>query len=189
MSPFRSRSSAPTLLCDQSLQYTWGKCVRHAESQSRSRALPGPRALRRARPATVRARRARQRARDRRRERAGGARGQGLARQGELSRACDRGHREGEAMSTRPPVSDWETDFDHLDPRWVNDPYPIWQELRAQCPVAHTERYMGVYFPTRYDDVRAVAYDTEHFSSRRIIVREQAPPRIPAPPITSDPPG
>jgi cytochrome P450 len=92
-------------------------------------------------------------------------------------------------MSARPPVSDWGTDFDHLDPRWVNDPYPIWDELRAKCPVAHTQRYRGVYFPTRYDDVRAVAYDTEHFSSRRIIVRETPPPRIPAPPITSDPPG
>jgi cytochrome P450 len=92
-------------------------------------------------------------------------------------------------MSARPPVNDWGTDFDHLDPRWVNDPYPIWEELRDKCPVAHTERYMGVYFPTRYDDVRAVAYDTEHFSSRRIVVREQQPPRIPAPPITSDPPG
>jgi cytochrome P450 len=92
-------------------------------------------------------------------------------------------------MSARPPVNDWGTDFDHLDPRWVNDPYPIWDELRGKCPVAHTERYMGVYFPTRYDDVRAVAYDTEHFSSRRIVVREQQPPRIPAPPITSDPPG
>lgn len=92
-------------------------------------------------------------------------------------------------MSARPPVNDWGSDFDHLDPRWVNDPYPIWDELRGACPVAHTERYQGVYFPTRYEDVRAVAYDTEHFSSRRIIVREQQPPRIPAPPITSDPPG
>ena len=92
-------------------------------------------------------------------------------------------------MSARPPVNDWATDFDHLDPRWVNDPYPIWEELRGTCPVAHTERYMGVYFPTRYEDVRAVAYDTEHFSSRRIVVRENPPPRIPAPPITSDPPG
>jgi len=92
-------------------------------------------------------------------------------------------------MSARPPVSDWGTDFDHLDPRWVNDPYPIWQELRGTCPVAHTKRYMGVYFPTRYEDVRAVAYDTEHFSSRRIVVRENPPPRVPAPPITSDPPG
>ena len=92
-------------------------------------------------------------------------------------------------MSQRPPVSDWGSDFDHLDPRWVNDPYPIWAELRGTCPIAHTDRYKGVYFPTRYEDVRAVAYDTEHFSSRRIIVRETPPPRIPAPPITSDPPG
>ena len=91
-------------------------------------------------------------------------------------------------MSTRPPVSDWATDFDHLDPRWIENPYPIWDRLRAACPIAHTERYRGVYFPTRYEDVRAVAYDTEHFSSRRIVVRTTPPPRIPAPPITSDPP-
>ena len=91
-------------------------------------------------------------------------------------------------MTERPPVTDWAADFDHLDPRWVEDPYPIWRELRDTCPIAHTQRYMGVYFPTRYEDVRAIAYDTDHFSSRRIIVREQQPPRIPAPPITSDPP-
>jgi len=91
-------------------------------------------------------------------------------------------------MSARPPVTDWSTDFDHLDPRWVENPYPIWDELREKCPVAHTERFRGVYFPSRYEDVRAVAYDTENFSSRRIIVRETPPPRIPAPPITSDPP-
>jgi cytochrome P450 len=91
-------------------------------------------------------------------------------------------------MSERPPVTDWATDFDHLDTRWVNDPFPIWDELRASCPIAHTKRFMGVYFPSRYADVRAVAYDPEHFSSRRVIVRETPPPRIPSPPITSDPP-
>jgi cytochrome P450 len=91
-------------------------------------------------------------------------------------------------MRERPPVSDWSTDFDHLDPRWIENPYPIWDELREKCPIAHTARYQGVYFPSRHEDVRAVAYDTEHFSSRRIIVREVPPPRIPAPPITSDPP-
>ena len=91
-------------------------------------------------------------------------------------------------MSTRPPVTDWATDFDHLDPSWVKDPFPIWDELRDKCPVAHTERFQGVYFPARYEDVRAIAYDTEHFSSRRIVVRETPPPRLPAPPITTDPP-
>ena len=91
-------------------------------------------------------------------------------------------------MSTRPPSADWSTDFDHLDPRWAEDPYPIWDELRQKCPIAHTERFQGAYFPSRYEDVRAVAYDTEHFSSRRPVVREVRPPLIPAPPITSDPP-
>src|SRR5262245_27384972 len=91
-------------------------------------------------------------------------------------------------MSGRPPVKDWATDFDHLDPHWVNDPFPIWDEMRKGCPIAHTGRFMGVYSPSRYEDVRAVAYDTEHFSSRRVVVRETPPPRIPAPPITSDPP-
>jgi len=92
-------------------------------------------------------------------------------------------------MSERPPVKDWATDFDHLDPRWVNDPYPIWDELRQKCPIAHTDRFKGVYLPTRYEDVRAIAYDPEHFSSRKVIVREAPPPsNNGAPPITSDPP-
>jgi cytochrome P450 len=91
-------------------------------------------------------------------------------------------------MSQRPPIKDWATDWDHLDQRWVEDPFPIWDEMRRKCPIAHTDRFMGVYLPTRYEDVRAVAYDTEHFSSRRVVVRETPPPRIPAPPITSDPP-
>src|SRR5215813_3706268 len=92
-------------------------------------------------------------------------------------------------MRPRKPVTDWTTDWDHLDPRWREDPYPIWDELRRSCPIAHTERYQGAYLPTRYQDVRAIAHDTTHFSSRRIVAREVRPePPIPSPPITSDPP-
>jgi cytochrome P450 len=92
-------------------------------------------------------------------------------------------------MSIRPPVDDWATDFDHLDPRWIEDPFPIWTELRRSCPVAHTDRFQGVYLPTRYKDIREIAYDTEAFSSRRVQVRATPPPvKSPAPPITSDPP-
>jgi cytochrome P450 len=91
-------------------------------------------------------------------------------------------------MNRRPPVADWATEFDHLDPRWIEDPFPIWDELRQKCPIAHTERFMGVYLPTRYADVRAIAYDTEHFSSHKVVVREGDPPRGGAPPITTDPP-
>jgi cytochrome P450 len=96
-------------------------------------------------------------------------------------------------MGDHEPVSDWKTDFDHTDDAWAADPYPIWDELRRTCPVAHTERYGGAWLPTRYEDVAAIAYDTERFTSRSIIVSEFRPPMelAPAgvaPPISSDPP-
>jgi len=91
------------------------------------------------------------------------------------------------------PVSDWATDFSHVEPDWAADPYPIQDDLRQRCPVAHTDRFGGVWLPTRYDDVAAIAYDTERFSSRAIIVSNFRPPRELAPvggspPISSDPP-
>jgi cytochrome P450 len=93
-------------------------------------------------------------------------------------------------MNKRPPVQDWAADFDHRDASWIENPFPIWEDLRGRCPVAQSARFEGgAYFPTRYDDVREIAYDAEHFSSRRVIVREKKlNPVQPAPPITSDPP-
>lgn len=97
--------------------------------------------------------------------------------------------------SHHPPVANWATDFDHTDPQWVADPYPIWDELRSSCPVAHSDRYGGTWLPLRHEDVSAVAYDTEHFTSRSVVVSEvrPGPDDLPAPvglapPITSDPP-
>ncbi len=94
-----------------------------------------------------------------------------------------------------PPVRDFATDFDHTDPGWVADPYPIWDDLRQRCPVAHSERYGGVWLPLTHDLVSEVAYDTEHFTSRTVVVSERrpGPDALPAPiglspPITSDPP-
>ena len=96
-------------------------------------------------------------------------------------------------MGLHDPVTDWATDFDHTDDVWAADPYPIWDELRRGCPVAHSERYGGVWLPTRYDDVAAIAYDTERFTSRSVVVSKIRPPTLlapegVAPPITSDPP-
>ena len=89
----------------------------------------------------------------------------------------------------RPPVTDWTTDWDHLDPRWRDDPFPIWDDLRQKCPIAHTSRFLGAYLPTAHSAVKAIAYDTESFSSRRVVVREVRPePPLASPPITSDPP-
>jgi cytochrome P450 len=94
-----------------------------------------------------------------------------------------------------PPVENWATDFDHVDPVWAADPYPIWEELRQRCPVAHSDRYGGTWLPVTHELVSEVAYDTEHFTSRSIVVSERrpGPEDLPAPigvspPISSDPP-
>lgn len=96
-------------------------------------------------------------------------------------------------MGEHPPVEDWATDFDHTDDVWAADPYAIWDDLRATCPIAHTERYGGVWLPTRHEDVAAITYDTERFTSRSVVVSKFRPPMelAPAgiaPPISSDPP-
>ena len=97
--------------------------------------------------------------------------------------------------SRHPPVENWATDFDHTDPGWVADPYPIWEDLRQRCPVAHSDRYGGTWLPVTHELVSEVAYDTEHFTSRSVVVSERrpGPDDLPAPiglspPITSDPP-
>lgn len=96
------------------------------------------------------------------------------------------------ATTVADPVTDWMTDFDHTDAGWVADPFPIWDDLRKRCPVAHSDRFNGVYLPTRYDDISAIAYDTDHFTSRSVVVSNNfdaaEAPIGGAPPITSDPP-
>jgi cytochrome P450 len=96
------------------------------------------------------------------------------------------------SATERCPVSDWATDFDHTDPEYAQRAPEIWDQLREECPVAHSERFGGVWLPTRHRDVAAIAHDTEHFSSRGVIVSVFEPtdpaPVGYAPPITSDPP-
>jgi cytochrome P450 len=93
------------------------------------------------------------------------------------------------ALLDHPPVTDWVHDFDHTDPRWTENPFPIWDELRAASPVVHTDRFLGCYMPTTYEAVKEISHDTEHFSSRRVVVRDIRPETVfPSPPITADPP-
>ena len=72
----------------------------------------------------------------------------------------------------REPVNDWQSDLDHFDPDFVADPYPIYEDLRGQCPVAHSDRYGGMTWLTKASDVAAAANATETFSSRRTIISE-----------------
>ncbi len=104
--------------------------------------------------------------------------------------------RPGEGTRVPPvtgPVSDWAGDFSHLEPEWAADPYRIQDDLRQRCPIAHTGRFGGGWLPVRYEDVAAIAYDTENFSSRAVIMSNFRPPAEIAPiggspPISSDPP-
>ena len=73
-------------------------------------------------------------------------------------------------MTQTAPVQDWATDFDVMDPRYLADPFSIWDQLRATCPIAHTNRRKSSWMPLRYDDVTTIAHDVAHFSSVKVAV-------------------
>ncbi len=104
-------------------------------------------------------------------------------------------------------VTDWTTDYDIFEKSYIKNPFPVWDELRGKCPVAHTERWGGSWMPTRYEDLFNIARDITHFSSRNVLVADVMPApdsparevdeaeqeliqqyNVGAPPITSDPP-
>jgi len=88
-------------------------------------------------------------------------------------------------------VSDWATQFDHFDPEYAADPTIIWQTLRDECPVARSEKFRGMWIPTRHAEIEAVARDPETFSSRSPLVAEfgsMSEFGLQVPPISSDPP-
>ncbi len=100
-------------------------------------------------------------------------------------------------MTHLSPVTDWDTDFDVLDPAYVADPFTIWDELRRTCPVAHTDRRGSTWLPSRYQDVVDLAHDIDHFSSDQIAVipfpedasgEEHPVLEYGVPPISADPP-
>jgi len=98
-------------------------------------------------------------------------------------------------MARTSPVSNWAQDFDVLDAGYIEDPFSIWDELRTECPIAHTDRRGSNWLPTRYADVTAMAHDIGHFSSVEVAVipfegEEPEEPLLPygLPPISVDPP-
>ncbi len=93
-------------------------------------------------------------------------------------------------------VSDWATDIDHANPSYNENAHQIWHDLReGGCPVAHSDRYGGMWAPITHETVHEIAYDTDNFTSRSVVVGHLRPgdlalpaPIGGAPPITSDPP-
>ena len=78
-------------------------------------------------------------------------------------------------MTKTPPVADWATDYDIFDPGYIADPVPIWNDLRARCPIARTERWGGSWLPTRYADMQAFVRMVPQLSSRLVLVA--SPPK------------
>ncbi|WP_432989970.1 cytochrome P450 [Dactylosporangium sp. CA-233914] len=85
----------------------------------------------------------------------------------------------------------WARDYDLYDPAYLENPAAVWDGMRGQCPVAHTERRGGGYLLSRHQDITAVALDPATFSSRAGEVTGPVPEpgrELSLPPVTSDPP-
>ena len=65
---------------------------------------------------------------------------------------------------------DWTTEYDIFSKEYIENPFPIWDDLREGCPIAHSDKWGGSWLPTTYEDVTAIARDPQRFSSREIIV-------------------
>ena len=86
---------------------------------------------------------------------------------------------------------DWRREFDHFSEAYAQHAIDIWADLRETCPIATSEKFRGMWVPTRHHDVEAIARDTATFSSRSPIVAEYgnlADFGLEVPPISADPP-
>lgn len=91
-------------------------------------------------------------------------------------------------MVTRTPIEELARNFHHRDPEVLADPWPVYERLRNECPVAHSERYGGFWVLSRYADVVAAAQDTDAFSSAQGVVIPSMCLKLPLIPFEIDPP-
>jgi len=95
------------------------------------------------------------------------------------------------AVWSRGELEAFVADFDHHDPRFIENPSPVYEELRARCPVSHSPRYGGFWLVTNYEDVRHAAKDWKTFTSSvpNVTAIPSSHPRAePDIPIEVDPP-
>jgi hypothetical protein len=86
---------------------------------------------------------------------------------------------------------DWTTQFDHFSPEYAADAFSVWDQLREECPIARSEKFRGMWVPTRHSVIEEIARDTATFSSRSPLVAEfgsMSDYGLEVPPISSDPP-
>jgi cytochrome P450 len=75
-----------------------------------------------------------------------------------------------EILDDQKPVSDWATDFDVYDAGYTKNPAPIWEDLQSRCPMAHTERWGGLWMSTKYQDAQDLVKLTSVLSNRQVTI-------------------
>ncbi|MFI1013036.1 cytochrome P450 [Streptomyces sp. NPDC020965] len=68
------------------------------------------------------------------------------------------------ATSPRPTTGPASSDVDLFDDRVLDDPYPVYEALRATGPAVYLERH-GVWAIPRYAEARAVLHDADAYRS------------------------
>ena len=57
-------------------------------------------------------------------------------------------------------------DLDYWDSERLQDPFPLFKELRdAECPISKSEMHGGYYIASRWEDVAAIAHDFDTYIS------------------------
>ena len=79
-------------------------------------------------------------------------------------------------------------DFDPLEPETFDSPYAVYADLRARCPVAHSQAWGGFWALMAYDDVKEAAGDAARFvtSVQNVVPKVAFTGR--RPPLHLDPP-
>src|SRR5690606_26336871 len=85
---------------------------------------------------------------------------------------------------------DCPADFNLFSPPAVENPFTVYDDMRGQCPVAHSEQLGGYWIATTYQAVNDIAKNPGLFSSVSISVPKDAfgADLAERPPITLDPP-
>lgn len=80
-------------------------------------------------------------------------------------------------MSTMPTILRPALDEQLVTSAFYNNPYPLYDELRAEAPVVYSEA-LGGWLLSRYDDVQATLNDPRRFSSqgRMLAALDRLPP-------------
>jgi len=90
-------------------------------------------------------------------------------------------------MSETKYAEDLGNEYDPLQPETFDSSYPLFRELRAKCPMAHSDAYDGFWVATRYDDIVNILEDPNFTTTVRNIVPGNASTAR-RPPLHYDPP-